>query len=72
MKQADVKLAGVYLTRVSGELVRVLVRGIVGVPVDIDYTKQRYRVVKRYLVQRIDTKTNLPKPRSAAALRLPD
>jgi hypothetical protein len=67
MKQADVKLAGVYLTRVSGELVRVLVQGIVQTP-----QGRRYILCRCTDGIEIASMPRLPKPRSAAALRLPD
>jgi hypothetical protein len=58
MKQADVKLGATYLTLVGGRLVLVMVRGQV-----------RGARGLRYLVQRVDNGKQLPKARSAAALR---
>lgn len=69
MKVSDVKVGGIYLTRVSGELVAVRVLGE-RTPVlyqyEIDAGK---KVPRRYRVARADSGQMLQKLRTAAALR---
>ncbi len=70
MKQSDVVIGNAYLTRVSGELVEVLVessvqrfQGLFGP------SARQGRVVRRYQLRRVDNGTMLPKLRPASALR---
>lgn len=66
MRTDDVKIGGEYLTRVSGDLVRVRVvrETLVGRP-----PRRRRAFVVRRVETDLDTGNTLPKPRTAAALR---
>jgi hypothetical protein len=65
MKQADIKVGGVYVTLVGGNQVKVVVTGITG------GTRPVYggrKEVTRFYVKRMGTDKPLPKARTASAL----
>jgi len=61
MKQADIKIGSVVLTKVGTELVEVRVDSC---PLATNFDKRT-----RYVVSRLDNGKTLPKARTAAALR---
>lgn len=66
MRQAEVAVGSVYVTRVSGQLVAVQVLHEQSVRVGA-WDKQQYRTAFR--CKRRDTGALLPKPRKACSLR---
>lgn len=62
MKGKDVVIGGTYLTRIGTELARVVVVAAV--------TLYGRRIMTGYVVRREGEEDRLPKPRSAAALRV--
>jgi hypothetical protein len=60
MKQSDIVIGGEYETRIGESLVRVRVVGT---------TETYWGKRSAFRVRRVDTGRDLPKPRTAAALR---
>lgn len=68
MKTKDIIVGGTYLTYIGQALSRVEVVGVVEGREDATFASDRRT---RFRVRRVGESTPLPKPRSAAALRLP-
>jgi len=64
MKQADVKIGGIYYIDDNGNLVAV---EVMGVEEDVDFYTKKTKT--KYRVRKVGGRFDLPKLRSAAALR---